>query len=85
MPGLEEEGQRGAEHIEDADLLAGGRLAGDDLVLLHDPLALTLAAAIRDHGAHALWLASGPRRVPAKPTSGPQAFPRAARMHSTPT
>jgi hypothetical protein len=64
VPGLEEEGQLGAERIEDADLLAGGRLAGDDLALLHDPLALTLAAAIRDRGAQALWLASGPRRVP---------------------
>ena len=57
------EGPASAERIGEEQLLAGGRLSGDDLVLLHDPLDASMVAAIRDHGAHALWLGRGADRV----------------------
>jgi hypothetical protein len=35
------------------------QLARDDIVLLHDSVSMLLAMAIREHGAHTVWVMSG--------------------------
>ena len=75
MPSRPPEGPPSAERIDDEDLLAGGRLTGDDLVLLRGRLALTLAPAIRDHGAHTLLFARDAGRVPRQAAEEPLGLP----------
>jgi hypothetical protein len=39
----------------DCDGLVGEAVSADDLVVLHDPLTVMLAEAVRERGAHAVW------------------------------
>jgi hypothetical protein len=39
----------------DCDGLVGEDVRADDLVVLHDPLTVMLAEAVRERGAHAVW------------------------------
>jgi hypothetical protein len=75
VPTRPPEGPPSAERIEDEDLLAGGRLTGDDLVLLRGRLALTLAPAIREHGAHTILLASDAGRLARQAAEEPSGLP----------
>jgi hypothetical protein len=75
VPSRPPEGPPYAERIEDEDLLEGGRLTGDDLVLLRGRLALTLAPAIREHGAHTILLASDAGRVARQAAEEPSGLP----------
>jgi hypothetical protein len=43
---------RGAELAEPS---LGGRVRPGDVVVLHDSFTVSFAAALRDHGAHAIW------------------------------
>jgi hypothetical protein len=44
-----------AEGGQEGDLLVGPGVAGDDVVVLHDPLTAVLAQAARERGAHVVW------------------------------
>lgn len=44
-----------ARAAEDGDGLLGDDVRAGDLVVLHDPIAATLADAVRARGAHAIW------------------------------
>ncbi|HEY7253573.1 MAG TPA: hypothetical protein VIG37_23970 [Methylomirabilota bacterium] len=54
------------EATANSDVLVGETVRADDLVVLHDPLAVIVAQAIRERGAHVVWyldVAPGPARV----------------------
>jgi hypothetical protein len=49
------DGEIWAEARADSDVLVGENVRADDLVVLHDPLTVMLAEALRERGAHAVW------------------------------
>jgi hypothetical protein len=63
--------RRGAER---AELLIGERVAPGDVVVLHDALTLSLAAAVRERGAHAVWRLRAGQRAQAPGARAAQAF-----------
>jgi hypothetical protein len=44
-----------AAYARGAELALGGRVRPGDVVVLHDCFTVSLAAALRDRGAHAIW------------------------------
>jgi trehalose synthase len=44
-----------AEGVADGEAAVEGRVRPDDVVVLHDPATATIADAVRDQGAHAVW------------------------------
>lgn len=44
-----------ADGVADGEAAVEGRVRPDDVVVLHDPATATIAEAVRDQGAHAVW------------------------------
>lgn len=50
-----DDGEIFATGRQDSDVLVGPGVAGDDVVVLHDPLTALLTQAARERGAHVVW------------------------------